>query len=74
MKKSIFAALLLIVILGVSMSVGVEKSQAIVIGGPCDTALDTYGGQNAAWNFMCREYAIAIYDCINEGNCDHYVP
>lgn len=72
MKKFCLAILLVVGLVGIS--VDVEDSQATLVGGPCDTALDTYGGQSAVWNWMCIQYAIATNECIDAGDCDHYVP
>jgi hypothetical protein len=72
MKNIISTAVLVTVVCGIQAIFPAAQSQAITIGGPCDTALDEYGGQNAQWNFMCIQYALAIGDCIDAGDCDFY--
>lgn len=73
MKKRV-SILLLVVVCGLLAAFPASQSQAVIIGGPCDTALDVYEGQNAQWNYMCAQYAEAIYECIDAGDCDHYNP
>ena len=74
MKKLLSTISLMFLLCGIVAVTPVSQSQAVIVGGPCDTALDTYGGQNALWNEACYQYTIAINECIQLGDCDHYNP
>ncbi len=73
MKKFGLKTALALLLCGFLSVVPISQSQAAIIGGTCETALGEYGGQNAHWDFMCAQYAIAIDDCIQNGDCDHYI-
>ena len=74
MKKFLLYSIFGLALLGYSGSKHISEVQARIVGGPCDTAFDEYGGQNPIWNAACINYAIAIGECYDAGDCDIYGP